>query len=178
MGASVGTGGGKGDVNVELNIVPFIDLMSCLTAFLLVTAAWVKNAQLDTKPKSSQGKANQFKKEEEKPELSVLIQPDRIWWGVTIVNETGEAARPLETRRTKQGPEWAEVKDALIKIRTGPLKNATSMQVAAESLGSEDDRKVDYQDLIKLMDIAKSKDVGFIDVSLTDRRSLAISPNY
>ena len=35
MGASVGTGEGKSS-NIELNIVPFIDLMSCLVAFLLL----------------------------------------------------------------------------------------------------------------------------------------------
>jgi biopolymer transport protein TolR len=32
-------GGGK-SVNVELNLVPFIDLLSTLICFLLVTAAW------------------------------------------------------------------------------------------------------------------------------------------
>ena len=50
MGASVGTEG-KGSVNVELNIVPFIDLLSCLTAFLLVTAVWVNIAQISIQPK-------------------------------------------------------------------------------------------------------------------------------
>ena len=51
MGASVGTGEGGKSVNVELNIVPFIDLMSCLTAFLLVTAVWVNIAQINIQPK-------------------------------------------------------------------------------------------------------------------------------
>jgi biopolymer transport protein ExbD len=50
MGAAVGTDA-KGSVNVELNIVPFIDLMSCLTAFLLVTAVWVNIAQINIQPK-------------------------------------------------------------------------------------------------------------------------------
>lgn len=35
------TGGGKGrKVSLELNIVPFIDLMSVLVTFLLITAVW------------------------------------------------------------------------------------------------------------------------------------------
>ena len=50
MGASVGAGDGD-SVNVELNVVPFIDLMSCLTAFLLVTAVWSQYAQINIKPK-------------------------------------------------------------------------------------------------------------------------------
>ena len=49
MGAAVGTGDGKKSVNVDLNIVPFIDLMSCLTAFLLVTAVWVNIAQINSR---------------------------------------------------------------------------------------------------------------------------------
>ena len=51
MGAAIDTGGDKKSVNVHLNIVPFIDLMSCLTAFLLVTAVWSNLAQISIKPK-------------------------------------------------------------------------------------------------------------------------------
>ena len=50
MAASLGTGDKK-SVNIELNIVPFIDLMSCLTSFLLVTAVWVNIAQINIQPK-------------------------------------------------------------------------------------------------------------------------------
>jgi biopolymer transport protein ExbD len=42
MGVSVDTGGkgrGKGQ-NVDLNLVPFIDFLSCLLAFLMMTAVW------------------------------------------------------------------------------------------------------------------------------------------
>ena len=54
MGAAVGTGeeGGRKSVNVELNIVPFIDVMSCLTASLLITAVWVNIAQINIQPKA------------------------------------------------------------------------------------------------------------------------------
>src|SRR5690242_13219282 len=80
MGAAIGAGGNsKHDVNVELNIVPFIDLMSCLTAFLLVTAVWVQIAQLGLKPKGKSRDPSMMREEEEKVVLSVLIQPDNIW---------------------------------------------------------------------------------------------------
>src|SRR5476649_1311775 len=83
MGASVGTGDKK-SVNVELNIVPFIDLMSCLTAFLLVTAVWVNIANLHPKV---EGKAREGIKDTEEPKLSVLIEADDIWIGVSRVDE-------------------------------------------------------------------------------------------
>jgi len=44
--ASVGGGGGKRDVNFELNLVPFIDLMSVMITFLLITAVWSQVAMI------------------------------------------------------------------------------------------------------------------------------------
>lgn len=41
--AHIDTGGGRGrKVGVELNLVPFIDLMSVLITFLLLTAVWTQ----------------------------------------------------------------------------------------------------------------------------------------
>lgn len=40
MGASGVGGGDKRNVNAELNLVPYIDLLSTLICFLLITAVW------------------------------------------------------------------------------------------------------------------------------------------
>src|SRR3954468_22863634 len=49
----VSSPGGDGGLNVELNLVPFIDLLSSLVLFLLLGAVWVQvaaiNASVDTK---------------------------------------------------------------------------------------------------------------------------------
>ena len=95
MGAAVGAGGGKGDVNVELNIVPFIDLMSCLTAFLLVTAVWVNIAQLNIQPKGKARDATNID-DNENPILSVLVQPDKIQIGLSRVNEFQEIPKKAD----------------------------------------------------------------------------------
>jgi biopolymer transport protein ExbD len=42
---------GKRSVDVELNLVPFIDMMSCLVAFLLITAVWTSVAQVRVSPR-------------------------------------------------------------------------------------------------------------------------------
>ncbi len=47
---SVQVEGGKGrgkSQNVDLNLVPFIDFMSCLIAFLMATAVWAEIAALE-----------------------------------------------------------------------------------------------------------------------------------
>ena len=51
--AGVSSDQGSGNLNVELNLVPFIDLLSSLVLFLLVTAVWL---QVSTIPASVQSK--------------------------------------------------------------------------------------------------------------------------
>src|ERR1700712_1452786 len=95
MGASVGTGDKK-SVNVELNIIPFIDLMSCLTAFLLVTAVWVNIAQINIQPKGKTRDTSNVQKDDDTVVLSVLVQADRIWVGLSRVNEFQEIPKKAD----------------------------------------------------------------------------------
>jgi biopolymer transport protein TolR len=39
---------GKRSLTADLNLVPYIDLLTCMVAFLLITAAWTQLAQLST----------------------------------------------------------------------------------------------------------------------------------
>jgi len=42
-----GEGGKKKATNAEINMIPFIDLLMCTIAFLLITAVWVTNSRLN-----------------------------------------------------------------------------------------------------------------------------------
>jgi len=47
-GVDVGGGGkGKRATNSDINMVPFIDLLMCTIAFLLITAVWVTNSRIN-----------------------------------------------------------------------------------------------------------------------------------
>ena len=169
MGAAVGAGGdSKHDVNVELNIVPFIDLMSCLTAFLLVTAVWVQIAQLDLKPKGKSRDPSQVVEDNEKVVLSVLIQHDNIWLVQSRIGDqqaiprTGDPTAYWETFKAS----LADIKKSAFFVDRGDI------ELAAESLS--DESAVIYQDIITAMDLAKS--VGFSDIGLTDRDGLTAKP--
>ena len=53
MGAVAAPGGrstGKKKLNTELNLVPFIDLLTCLICFLLMTAVWVQLGKISVTP--------------------------------------------------------------------------------------------------------------------------------
>ena len=163
MGASVGTDE-KGSVNVELNIIPFIDLMSCLTAFLLVTAVWVNIASLDVK---TAGKArDQVKEPKDDPELSVLIQKDRIWVGVSRVGDF------TVIPNTANGYDWPKLEEVL-KNQKGSafFVDKTNIEIAAESTSTE---PVSYQQMVLAMDVAVK--VGFADVGITEPLGLAARP--
>lgn len=52
----VSSPGGDGGLNVELNLVPFIDLLSSLVLFLLLGAVWVQIASMQAAVESKRGK--------------------------------------------------------------------------------------------------------------------------
>lgn len=160
MGANIGTGDGKRSVNVELNLVPFIDLMSCLTAFLLVTAVWVNIARMDTRARG-QSKAG-IEPDTKDPMLSVLVDAEGIW--------VGEA--PGGGIEHITGHDWTALSATLAAHKAGPVFiDRTVLQLAAESTR---DKVVPYQDLISAMDIAHQ--VGFTDVGISDPAGLTTRP--
>ncbi|HEY4055298.1 MAG TPA: biopolymer transporter ExbD [Kofleriaceae bacterium] len=163
MGAAIGTDDKKG-VNVELNVVPFIDLMSCLTAFLLVTAVWVNISDLNVSP---QGKARDGKEPiDQDPQLSVLIENDGIWVGVSRINELQHIPK------TASGYDWAKL-EATLKEQKGSsyFSNVADIEVAAESTQAQ---PVSYQEMVLAMDTAVK--AGFPSVHISDPEGLAARP--
>jgi len=167
MGASVGAGDGKKSLDVELNIVPFIDLMSCLTAFLLVTAVWVNIAQINIQPKGKNRDTAQVNTDEEHVTLSVLVQSDKIWVGLSRVNEFQEIPKKADQQ------DWEKFETTLKEHKASAFfADRTDIEVAGESTAQS---PVPYQDIIKAMDVAVK--VGFVDVGLSDPAGLAARPS-
>ena len=168
MGASLGAGDKK-SVNVELNIVPFIDLMSCLTAFLLVTAVWVNIAQINIQPKGKNRDTANVQQDDEHVTLSVLVQSDRIWVGLSRVNEFQEI--PKKNPGGEQ--DWEKFETTLKDHKASAFfADRADLEIAAESTTQA---PVMYQDIIHAMDVAVK--VGFIDVGLSDPNGLAARPS-
>ena len=157
MSVSVETGGksGKKELNAELNLVPYIDLLTCMVAFLLITAGWTQLARLQAQQKG-QGQAG----EETPPELQVKV--------VVMVNQEGFnlVVGQDQTPIPKKGADYDFEKLAaeLKKAKDGhPDKN--DAQVA-----SEDTIKFDV--LIRAMDTAIQ--ARFPDISLIDSGAAGI----
>jgi biopolymer transport protein ExbD len=180
MGASLGVDDKK-SVNIELNIVPFIDLMSCLTAFLLVTAAWVNIASLNIRPKGISREQTQKMDENEDVICSVLVSSEVIWIGLSRVEDGFTKIEKSKNCKSDDKPDaqgrchdWDRFREELKKLKTERtyFKDREDIEIAAESSAAA---PVKYQDIIFAMDIAVQ--TGFEDVGLTDPQGLSAPPS-
>ena len=138
----------KGSVNVDLNIVPFIDLMSCMTAFLLVTAVWIPQTQLPTEPA---GRGAGHVQEPERPKVAILVEYDQILVTATPGGEVSQVA----------AADWAT-----LALRLAELRHPSEGQLVEVAAASSDAHPVPYQSLIAAMDVAVK--VGYPDVGVSD----------
>ena len=164
MAQALGTDNKK-SVNVELNIVPFIDLMSCLTAFLLVSAVWVNIAQLQTHPQGRSRDIPACKDDECPPTLSVLLESDDIWIGVSRIGDFQRIPK------TPDGYDWDKLAETLKAHKTTTFQSSDNIEIAANSTS---EHPIAYASLISTMDVAVK--AGFGSVGITEPRSLTSQP--
>ena len=165
MAQAIGTGGKK-SLNVELNIVPFIDLMSCMVAFLLVAAEWIALARLEVRPTGRASDAPPCQIDCDPPRLSVLIDTDQIWIGVSRVNDFQRIPN------VATGYDWARFEDLLRQHKASAyFERTTDIEIAAASTPGH---PIAYQQLIAAMDVAVK--TGFVDVGITEPAGLSARP--
>ncbi len=84
MGVSVEGGKGRGrKMNFELNLVPFIDLLSVQITFLLATAVWVEISSLPVDQALSDPNAEPPPPQDPPPPppLTIHVRSDGVWVG-------------------------------------------------------------------------------------------------
>jgi biopolymer transport protein ExbD len=161
MGVSVDTGGGGGrkSVDVDINLVPFIDMMSCLVAFLLITAVWTNLAQISIKPKGMTNQTDTPPPTEPPMNISVLVAADSHWVGIS----SGDRR---QIKKLGDEYDWANLATVLGEFKeNGMFTNRTDIEIAAED-------GVQYQAIISTMDGAIQK--GWEDVGYVDPNSLSV----
>jgi biopolymer transport protein TolR len=145
--------GGKKPLDASLNLVPFIDLLSCCISFLIITAVWTQLARMDVTQKG-QGAAGAS--EEKPPEptvtLTLFINKD----GYTFSKSTGES-----TEIPKKGDDYDVIKLA------DTLKDAKTAYPDKNDIQVKSDDDVIYNNVIKTVDVVVSS--KFPDVSLSDK---------
>jgi biopolymer transport protein ExbD len=143
----MGGGGGKRNVNVELNLVPFIDLLSTLICFLLITAVWQQIQVISTNTSATTSSDNPSPADDKKVDLSVSLLLDHI--------EASEGPNSTKIPYVNGEPDY----QTLLKILDGwkakyPDRNDVTLHSDSQAM---------YKYLIKLMDTAAEahfEDVG------------------
>ena len=152
---STGGGGGKKPLNADLNLVPYIDLLTCMVAFLLITAVWSQMARLPASQKG-QGQAGEETPPEAQVNIVVVVNQD----GYNLV--VGQDQTPIPKKGDEYdverlGTELKKVKDA------HPDKN--DLKVASED-------QIKFETLVRTMDTVLT--ARFPDISLVDTGAAGI----
>ena len=139
------------DLNVELNLVPFIDLLSSLVLFLLITAVWL---QIGTVPVGVDSKGKSVASNTPSQTLFVHVKAKSF-----EINWTGsKLARPLPKSIPRAGT--LDDRDGLIQtLKAGFGEKFPDMA----AVSGDDD--VSYRHIITAIDALKS--TGFPKVALS-----------
>lgn len=134
-------------MDAEINLVPFIDLLSCCICFLMQTAVWSQVAKIDVKPAPNM--PSEAPPEEPKAKLKVHIRDSGYF-----VSDGGSGVE-----LAKQGDKYpvTMLKENLSKMRDAYPDN-TAITVMS-------DDKIHYKELIEVMDLALG--AGLKDISVS-----------
>lgn len=146
---------GKQHLDFEINLIPFIDLLSACICFLLLTAVWVQVGSMDVKQAVGGQPASETPK---KPTLWVNMGAEGA---VTInVQDSGKVPGRLQKLGIKgvEGKiDFASLDTAIQELKTlEPELRTALIQPQAASL---------YEDMIALMDNFKKQ--GLVDLGVS-----------
>lgn len=150
--AHIDDGKGKKSANVELNIVPVIDLMSVLIVFLLITAVWnqISMIQLGTSV-YGQKSENELKEKPKNLEIALRVDIKASGFVVLIGNKTIQIPKIDEEYDTATlGAELKSIKERY------PEKSDLFLSV---------DDELEYESMVKGMDTAIME--GFDQIAVT-----------
>lgn len=147
--------GGKKTVDFQLNLVPFIDLLSVLISFLLMTAVWTQVAKIDVKQTPNQPSEDDPPPEPEEEKLNLAVLVTSTGYKITARN-----VEPIEIAMKGEMYDRESLAKELQKIRAAHPDNE-DVQVTCED-------KVNYQELITVMDVALENNLKGISVAGVD----------
>jgi biopolymer transport protein ExbD len=150
MAVSIDGGGGdrKKPLNADLNLVPYIDLLTCMVAFLLITAVWTQLAQLRIGQKSTGPDGDNIIDVPKK--LAVVVHDD----GFNLI--VGDDQKPLPKKA-------GELDYAALAVELTAVKHAYPDRTDVQVISADD---ILFDSLVRTMDATMS--AGFPDLSLLD----------
>lgn len=137
-------------MDAEINLVPFIDLLSCCIAFLMIVATWAQIARIDVAPAPT-GPSESEAKDDDPLKLGITLTAQ----GYTLTDISGAA---LQIPKKASAYDDAELETRLKQIREKVSKETTSKVAVTSEDG------VAYKHLITVMDVCLRNDFTGISV--------------
>jgi len=161
-GVDVGEGGGKGKraTNSDINMIPFIDLLMCTIAFLLITAVWVTNSRINADAQVPGPPDPQKELNPQTPEkvLHLHIGENEfglVWkQGATVVSENKVPKTPVEVD-SGDGSKILRYPDLAKKIDDEWKQQRGHFDVADKKLDQAmlySDNRTPFRELIAVID--------------------------
>ncbi len=144
----------KKTLDFEVNLIPFIDLLSTCICFLLLTAVWINVASMNVKQAVGGQAAEAGAK---KPTMWVAMSPDGdLTLDVKDSHVPAKLAR-LSIPNTKGKPNLQLLSSAVAQVKSlEPALTTALIQPAASSV---------YEDIIDMMDTFKKS--GLVDLGVS-----------
>jgi len=143
VSVSVESKGGRGrKMNTELNLVPFIDLLSCLITFLIATAVWIELSSMPVDQALSDPNQPPPPPQDPPPPppLTVHVRSDGIWVGRKV-----EEGRNFSV--VGESYDWTGIET---EIETDRRNFPDEVQVVLVT-----DDGVEYQHMIHALDLTR-----------------------
>ena len=147
-----GGGGGKKNVDSEIPLVPFIDLLLCCIMFLLVTAVWNKLARIDANQQQP-GREAPMDAPEEEENIRLFLQVKNTGYVLAATDGTN-----IDIPKNGEDFDLEGLREKL-RDRREQEPNRRDLIVAPED-------GVMYQDVVATMDIVVGE--GYESMSLSD----------
>jgi len=144
--------GGKKALNVELNLVPFIDLLTCLICFLLMAAVWIQIGKISVTQSGQGAPTEQTPEDRTKLNLVVTITPQGF-----LLTGNGQTIADILKKDNQYDFERLGAK---LKEVHGQYPEKNDIVVTSED-------SIQYQDLINTMDVCLANEFPNISVSGT-----------
>ncbi|HJL43756.1 MAG TPA: biopolymer transporter ExbD [Myxococcales bacterium LLY-WYZ-16_1] len=146
--------GGKKSVDFQINLIPFIDLLSVLIAFLLMTSVWTQISKIEVRQAPNMPSDEPPEEEpEEKLNLTVVIKDS----GYTVSKK-----KAVVKEIAKQGELYDQ--EGLAEV----LKQVTAEHPSNREVTVTSEDKVPYKELIGVMDLLIDYKLDAISVSGVD----------
>jgi biopolymer transport protein ExbD len=145
----------KQHLDFEVNLIPFIDLLSVCICFLLLTAVWIQVASMNVKQAIGGQPASETKKE---PVMWVYLGKN----GDLSLDVQDSAKVPSAMRKVKLAGSEAKINFEQLSAMVGRLKG---LEPQLSSVLIQPIAQSSYEDIIHIMDECKKNGLSNLGVS-------------